>query len=163
MATFQPFDHSPMPPSHQNVRRGHFLPTPHLPLVFRRDRVVSTTPQCPPRIEARDGGISTHPTPSSRVLTRWGCFDHSPTPPWCRNARRGHFYPPHTSLSRFDVMGVFRPLPNAPLASKHETGAFLPTPHLPLAFQRDGGVSTTPQRETGGFVPTPTPPSRILM
>jgi len=151
---------------------------------------LSTTPQRSPHIEARDGGISTHPTPPSRVSMRWGCFDHSPMPPSHRNARRGHptppsrvsmrwgsfdhspmppshrntrrghFYPPHTSLSRFDAMGVSRPLPNAPLASKCKTGAFLPPLHLPLVFRCDGGVSTIPQypprvemRDGGHFYP----------
>ena len=68
----------------------------------------------PPRVETRDGGISTHPTPPSRVSMRWGCLNHSPMPPSCRNARRGHLHPPHTSLLRFDTMGGFDHSPIAP-------------------------------------------------
>jgi len=89
-------------------------------------------------------------------------------PPHIETWDGGIFYPPHTSLSHFDAIGLFRPLPNAPLASNRKTGAFLPTPQLPLTFRRDRVVSTASQpplvskREMGGFVPTPTPPSRIL-
>jgi len=140
----------------------------HCLLLMAITITLSTTPQRSTRIEARDGGISTHLTPPSRVSTRWGSFDHSPMPPSHRNARRGHFYPPHTALSRFDAMGVSRPLPNAPLTSKCETGAFLPPLHLPLVFRCNGGVSTIPQspprvemRDGGHFYPPHTSLSRF--
>jgi len=91
-----------------------------------------------------DGGVSTIPQYPPRIEMRDG----------------GHFYPPHTSLLRFNAMEVFRPLPSAPLMSKCETGAFLPTPHLPLVFRRDGGFDHSPiaplHRNTrwGAFLPT---------
>ena len=96
-----------------------------------------------------------------------GEFRPFPNAPSHQNARRGHFYPPHTSLSCFDAMGVSRPLPNAPLVSKCETGAFPPTPYLPLAFRHDGGFRPFPncpltsKREMGGISTHPTPPSRV--
>ena len=159
-------DHSPMPPSRRNARRGHFYPL-HLPLVFRCDGGVSTIPQYPPHVEMRDGGHFYPPHTSLLRFDAMEVFRPRPSAPSRRNARRGHFYPPHTghtSLSCFDMMGGFDHSPIAPSHRNTRWGAFLPTPHLPLAFQRDAGVSAAPlipPRVETQVCTHPTPPSCV--
>jgi len=101
MGVFRPFPNAPL----ALKREMGALPTLHLPLVFRRDGGVSTTPQCPPRIKTQDGGISTHPTPPSRISTRWGCFDCLPITPRVEMRDGGLCTYPHTSLLHFNAMG----------------------------------------------------------